>query len=89
MHQLLTFWDPSLSKGVIPPVRKLNAEASEQIENIILSCTYNDTALRYVSIREFLKDLQKMMKIKPVVETPKETWLQKLARDISKPFKQE
>ena len=89
MHQLLTFWDPSLSKGVIPPVRKLNAEASEQIENIILSCTYNDPALRYASIRVCLKDLQKLMKIKPVVETPKETWLQKLARDISKPFKQE
>lgn len=87
MHQMLTFWDPTLSKGVIPPVRKLNPEVSEDLETLIVNATYHDVNLRYPNIVELLKDLRKMMKIEPEVEKSGETWLHKLAKEFSKPFK--
>lgn len=86
MHQMLTFWEPSVSKGVIPPVRKLNPEVSEDMEMLIINATYHDPALRYPTIHAFMKDLRKILKMKPTIEEEKETWLQKLARDISRPF---
>lgn len=88
MHQMLTFWDPTLSKGVYPPVRKLNPDVSEDMENLIINATYKDPELRYPTIREFLKDLKKLLKVKPKQEKKgKKTWLQRLAEELAKTFK--
>ena len=87
IHQMLTFWDPTLSKGVIPPIRKLNPDVSEDMETLILNATYHDANLRYPSADEFLKDLQKIMKIEPETDKSEETWLHKLAKEFSRPFK--
>lgn len=87
MHQMLTFWDPTFSKGVVPPVRKLNPDISVDLEMLLVNATYHDPMLRYASMREFLRDLQKLMKDKPEPKPSEETWLNKLAKEIANPFK--
>lgn len=87
MHQMLSFWDPAFSKGIIPPVRKLNPDVSAEMETLIVNCTYQDPALRFASVRELMGEMKRLMKKKPEITKAEETWLQKLAREISKPFK--
>lgn len=89
MHQMLTFWDAPLSRGVYPPVRKINPEVSEDMENLIINMLYEDPNLRYPTVGEFFKDLRKLLNVKHREEKSeeKETWLQKLVREFAKPFR--
>jgi hypothetical protein len=90
MHQMLTFWDPTLSRGVLPSIRKLNPEVSREMENLIKNATNENPGQRYPNIKAFLKDLRELMKIRPQSGRKKETgWLSRLAKEFSKPFKKD
>ncbi|MFP4498525.1 MAG: serine/threonine protein kinase [Vulcanimicrobiota bacterium] len=90
IHQMLTFWDPSLARGEYPPVSQFNSEVSRELEKIILKATKSDPHQRYENIRKLQEDLQAVINKELKREKPRqeeESWLQKLARELARPFK--
>ncbi len=87
MHQMLTFWDPTMAGGVIPLVEKLNSGISREMTALIKNATYEDPGLRYPTVKAFLKDLYSLMRIQP--EKSREnagSWLKRIARQLTRPF---
>lgn len=58
MHRLLTGKDPTKPPYDLLPIREINPNLSEGLQNIIIKCTQRDPNKRYQSAAELLYDLE-------------------------------